>query len=96
MNRIAGGGECIHNIFVPTTVHVPKPLLAAVDRKARALRVSRNGLIVRALQREVDERGWTPGFFDRLRDVDGRTSAVFGRSMIAVRASRRTKRPPRL
>jgi len=96
MNSIAGGGGYIHNIFMPTTVHVPKPLLAAVDRKARALRVSRNGLIVRALQREVDERGWTPGFFERLRGLDGRTGALLGRSMTAVRAARRAKRPPRL
>jgi hypothetical protein len=35
-----------------------------VDRKAKALRVSRNQLVVRALEREVrDGSDWSPGFF---------------------------------
>ena len=43
------------------------PLLKAVDRKARALRISRNQLVVRALEREVrDLSDWSPGFFERL------------------------------
>lgn len=28
---------------MPTTVHIPKPLLAAVDRRARALRINDTG-----------------------------------------------------
>ena len=38
---------------MPTSVHLPKPLLEAVDRRARALQISRNQLVVRALEREV-------------------------------------------
>ena len=36
-----------------TSIHIPKPLLAAVDRKARTLKISRNRLIVRALEKEL-------------------------------------------
>ena len=86
----------IHNIFMPTTVHVPTPLLGAIDRKARALRISRNRLIVRALQREVEERAWSPGFFETLRGVDRGAAAAFGESMAVVRAARRSRTSPRL
>jgi metal-responsive CopG/Arc/MetJ family transcriptional regulator len=55
----------------PTSVHIPKPLLEAVDRKARTLRMSRNRLIVRALEREVTrDTDWSPNFFERLARVD--------------------------
>jgi hypothetical protein len=37
---------------MPTTVHIPDPLLNSVDRRAKALGISRNRLVVRAL----DER----------------------------------------
>lgn len=33
---------------MPTTVHIPEALLKSVDRRARALGVSRNRLIVRS------------------------------------------------
>ena len=52
---------------MPTSVHIPKPLLLQVDRKARALQISRNRLIVRALEREVTPGSdWSPGFFAKL------------------------------
>lgn len=93
---LAIGADYIHNIFVPTTVHIPPPLLTAVDRKARALRISRNRLIVRALQHEVEERGWSPGFFEQLREVDRGAAATLDGSMAVVHAARRSKTPPRL
>ena len=56
---------------MPTTVHIPKPLLAAADRRARALQISRNRLIVQALQRElVTAAEWSPRFLEQLRAVD--------------------------
>ena len=56
---------------MPTSVHIPKPLLVAVDRRARALKISRNRLIVQALEREVTEgTSWTPDFFDRLESSE--------------------------
>jgi hypothetical protein len=79
---------------MPTTVHIPDPLLTAVDRRARALRVSRNRLIVRALEREVRQpSGWSPEFVDRLRDVSADTEAAVDQMVAEVRAARRSKKP---
>lgn len=81
---------------MPTSVHIPKPLLEAVDRKARTLRLSRNRLIIRALEREVEEEpDWSPGFFDRLTPVDETTAAAVEDMLKAIQAARRSK-PPRL
>ena len=38
---------------MPTTVHIPDPLLKSVDRRAKALGISRNRLVVRALEQAV-------------------------------------------
>ena len=77
-----------------TTVHIPAALLDDVDRRARALRVSRNRLIVRALAREVHSpSGWSPEFFDRLRDVDADTAGAADQLLAAVRRGRRSKTP---
>ena len=82
---------------MPTSVHIPKPLLEAVDRRARALKISRNRLIVKALERELGGgTGWSPGFFDRLRDVDDATAAAADELLAAVRAGRRSKEPRQL
>ena len=80
-----------------TSVHIPKPLLEAVDRRARALRVSRNQVIVRALEREMSVGGdWSPGFFEQLRDIDQTTSQAVDEMMAAIRTRRGSKEPPRL
>ena len=82
---------------MPTTVHIPAPLLEAVDRRARALQVSRNRLIVRAITREVSEpAGWSPEFVGRLRDVDADTAAAVDDLVAAVTHARRSKTPPAL
>jgi metal-responsive CopG/Arc/MetJ family transcriptional regulator len=82
------------NVFMPTTVHIPVSLLDAVDRRAKALRLSRNRLIIRALEREVTEpSGWSPEFFGRLRDVDAGTARDVDRLLAAVTHARRSKRP---
>ena len=48
---------------MPTTVHVPAALLKSVDRRAKALGVSRNRLIIRALEQALSQRsGWAPEF----------------------------------
>lgn len=80
-----------------TSVHIPKPLLEAVDRRARALRVSRNRLIVKALERELAEgEEWSAGFFDRLRAVDRATATAVDDMLAAVRDRRQSKEPRRL
>jgi metal-responsive CopG/Arc/MetJ family transcriptional regulator len=80
-----------------TSVHIPKPLLEAVDRRARALRVSRNQLIVRALEREMNQRTeWSPGFLEELLAVDASTAREAGEMLVAIRARRTAKEPRRL
>lgn len=56
---------------MPTSVHIPKQILAAVDRRARRLKLSRNRYIVRALEKELaNETEWSPGFFEQLAEVE--------------------------
>ena len=85
------------NVFMPTTVHIPDPLLKSVDRRAKALGISRNRLVVRALEQAVRERsGWTPEFLERLRQVDSETSAAADELLSAVKQARRSKEPREL
>jgi predicted transcriptional regulator len=50
---------------MPTTVHISAALLKSVDRRAKALGLSRNRLIIRALERIVSDRsGWAPEFLE--------------------------------
>ena len=81
---------------MPTSVHIPKPLLAAVDRKAKELQISRNRLIVQALQRELEQRDWSPGFFEKLGSIDEETAQAFRKSMDVVVSARSSKKPPKL
>lgn len=82
-------------IAMATSIDIPKPLLEAVDRKARALKMSRNRLIVRALERELTSGSdWSPGFFEQLKAVDAETAAAVDELLVAVREARRSK-PPR-
>jgi Ribbon-helix-helix protein, copG family len=82
---------------MPTTIHVPAPLLTAVDRRAKALRISRNRLIVQALEQAVHERSaWSREFLDRLRDVDPATVADVDQLATGVKQARRSKTPPAL
>lgn len=79
---------------MPTTVHIPDALLKSVDRRAKALGVSRNRLIVRALEQAVNERtGWAPEFLERLRNVDRSTIAAVDELLVAVTQARRSKEP---
>jgi hypothetical protein len=78
---------------MPTSVHLPATLLQAVDKKARALRISRNQLVVRALEHEVLEGSdWSAGFFARLAETDAKTAKDVDALMRSVRRARRSKR----
>ena len=82
---------------MPTTVHIPAALLKSVDRRAKALGVSRNRLIVRALERAISERTeWSPEFLDRLRITDEATARDVDQLLADVKRARRSKRPPDL
>ena len=84
-------------IFMPTTVHVPPALLKSVDRRAKALGLSRNRMIVRALEQAVSDRSrWAPEFLQRLRAVDRATAEAVEELINDVKRGRRSKRPPAL
>ena len=77
-----------------TTVHIPDPLLKSVDRRAKALGISRNRLVVRALEQAVSVQSiWAPEFLQRLRHVDRETSAAVDELLTAVTRARRSKAP---
>jgi hypothetical protein len=79
---------------MPTTVHIPDPLLKSVDRRAKALGISRNRLVVRALEQAVSARAdWSPEFLHRLRTVDRETSTAVDELLTAVARARRSKDP---
>jgi len=86
-------GEYIRE-YMPTSVHIPPELLKAVDKRAKALGVSRNSLIVNALERDLGMQvGWPPGFFESLAVVDDELRATLDDTMAEVKAQRRSKRP---
>jgi hypothetical protein len=89
-------GEYISE-YMATSVHIPPALLAAADRKAAALGISRNRLIVRALERELlPGGGWSPGFFDAIASIDADTADAARAMDAAIKAGRRSKRAVRL
>ena len=80
-----------------TSVHIPKPLLEAVDRRARALKMSRNKLIVQALEREVTGGAdWPSGFFDKLAAADAELVSAVDDMSKAISAGRKSKGPTKL
>lgn len=82
---------------MPTTVHLPEDLLSAVDRRARRLKVSRNRLIVRALERELaQDSDWSPGFFEELAQVEPGDAEAVDELLEVVRSQRTGKEPPPL
>ena len=82
---------------MPTTVHIPAPLLKSVDRRAKALGMSRNRLIVKALERAVSEQvAWAPEFLDRLRQVEDATVEAVDALLTSVKQARRSKLPREL
>jgi hypothetical protein len=89
--------EYIHKYIMPTSVHIPKPLLIAVDRKARALRISRNRLIVQALEREMTQGSdWSSDFFNRLAAPEPVVERAAEEMLRTIRSHRRSKKPVRL
>lgn len=94
---IAPVGEYTHDSIMATSVHIPPPLLDAIDRRARAQNVSRNRLILRALEREIEPGGdWSFGFFERLAAVEPEIAAAVDELIREVQAGRRSKKPVEL
>lgn len=87
---VARDSRIVKFIVMPTSVHLPQELLRAVDRKAKALRISRNQFVVRALQREVESSEWSAGFFESLAD-DAEVGRAVDEMATAIRKSRSSK-----
>lgn len=82
---------------MPTSVHIPKHLLVAVDRRAKQLGMSRNRLIVRALERDIaGETEWSPGFFEKFNPLPLEDQKVLDETLALVRTHRKSKKPPAL
>jgi len=80
---------------MPTSVHIPDQLLKRADERAKSLGISRNRLIVRALERELQQKSeWSPEFFQQLENTDPEMARAVDEMMEAVRANRRSKHPP--
>jgi hypothetical protein len=80
-----------------TSVNLPKALLNAVEQRAKVLRLSRDHLIVRALERELRESSdWSPGFFERLERPEPQMTDLVDEMLAAVRGARSSKAPRRL
>lgn len=90
-------GEYTRKYTMSTSVHIPKPLLDALDRRARARRLSRNRLILKAIERELTSGPeWTEGFFERLIEVDASTAATADEMLQTIRTNRRSREPRQL
>ncbi len=82
---------------MPTSVQLPKSLLDALDKRAKYLRISRDRLIVQALERELQaDEEWSPGFFERLEKTDAATKATVDDMLAVVTKNRKSKEPREL
>lgn len=82
-----------------TTIHVSNELLAAVDRRAKDLRLTRNRYIVQALERSLrSETAWSPAFVEELRAAgrDPELQRTLADMRAAITANRMSKGPPEL
>lgn len=81
---------------MPTSVHIPAKLLSAVDRRARELKISRNRLIILALERELAPRAWPASFLTHLRTPDPELTDAVEEMEAGIRTRRGSKPPPKL
>jgi hypothetical protein len=84
---------------MPTTIHIPDPLLERVDRRAKTLGISRNRLILEALEEKVGARDvWAPELVQMLAHPLSSGAADELEDSLAVVRSRRSSRkgPPKL
>jgi hypothetical protein len=83
-----------HIRLVPTTVHIPRPLLDRVDARAKHLGVSRNRVIVRAIEREVaSAESWPAPLLALLRKpLSKGTRAEVDRMSREITRARRSRR----
>jgi predicted transcriptional regulator len=84
---------------MPTTIHIPDPLLERVDTRAKALGISRNRLILEALEEKVGARDeWAPELVQMLAEpVSPAAGKELEGSLAVVRRRRLSRKgPPKL
>jgi hypothetical protein len=81
---------------MPTTVHIPAPLLRRIDSRAKSLGVSRNRLIVQAIEDSLESSSaWPPELVRLLQEpLDAATAQTLERSVGEVRRRRTSRRGP--
>jgi metal-responsive CopG/Arc/MetJ family transcriptional regulator len=81
-----------------TTVHLPPKLLERLDARARALKVSRNRLIIKALEDSLaPEDSWSPEFREMLsQPLESEDRAAVNEMMASIQAHRSSKDVPNL
>ena len=80
-----------------TTIHLSDDLLAAVDRRAKDLRLTRNRYIVQVLERSLrSDTAWSPAFVEELRAAgqDQELQRTLAEIRAAINANRTSKGPP--
>jgi len=80
---------------MPTTVHIPPQLLKAVDRRAAAMKVSRNRYIVRTLQSSVEQATeWSDQLWETLASTTRQDAAAVDQMMAAITQARASRKKP--
>ena len=80
---------------MPTTVHIPPQLLKAVDRRAAALKVSRNRYIVRTLQSSVEQSTeWSDRLWETLSGASSEDAAAADDMLAAIKQARASRKKP--
>ena len=80
---------------MPTTVHIPPQLLKAVDRRAAAMKVSRNRYIVRTLQSSVEQATeWSDRLWETLASITREDAAAADQMMAAITQARASRKKP--
>lgn len=80
-----------------TTVHIPASLLRRLDARARARGVSRNRLIVEALDRSLaEDEEWSAEFLDALAGMtgDAASTRAADQMLAGIIGARRSRRKP--
>lgn len=80
-----------------TTIRLSDELLAAVDRRAKDLRLTRNRYIEQALQRSLrSDTAWSPVFVEELRAAgrDPELQRTLAEMRAAINANRTSKGRP--
>lgn len=81
---------------MPISIHLTRELLRQVDRRARSLGLSRSGYVAQTLRQDLESRGWSSGFFERLRSIAPEDAAAARALTEVVERRRSRRRPPRL